>query len=184
MGVELAVPALYVATPFSLLEPIQRQSYGVLMFALALAFVFFGVTQWIEEHPKLLEQMVFTRLHKKKCWQISALVILPIFFSWLENDSIIGAVSPPDYWKGQANTTDTTCDGTKSIVASAADSYRVTENKFNMGIATVDELKSSLQVLKILADTNKECLSSAQTRRNEIARHLKRLGLEKLVVVK
>ncbi len=69
-------------------------------------------------------------------------------------------------------------------MASAADSYRVTENKFNMGIATVEELKSSLQVLKMLADINKECWNTARTKLNEISDHLNRLGLEKLVAVK
>lgn len=177
MLIELAVFTLYLATVCSMLLVVQRSSYGVVGVSIALALSYLAITARIEHKPKLMAELYFKKLYQHRFIHMGLLAIIPIAFSWAMNGEIEASLSPASYWKKESLVSQNLCTATRSTVEISADTYRVTQNKFNMGIATVEELKGSASVLKIFGDAHKECQQKAIARKNVIAENLLRLGL-------
>lgn len=181
--VELSLIALYLATVCSMLLVVQRSSYGVLGVSAALAIAYLVITFDIEDKPNLMAELYSKKLYKHRFVHMSALALLPIAFSWAMNGEIEASLSPANHWRSEAKASQNLCNSSKSLVEISADNFRVVQNKFNMGIATVEELKSSAGGIKMFGDMHKECLQKANDRKNEIFGNLSRLGLAQTVEV-
>lgn len=181
--VELSVIALYLATVCSMLLVVQRSSYGVLGVSVALAIAYLVITFDLEDKPRLMDELYLKKLYQHRFAHMAILAILPLAFSWGINGEIEATLSPADHWRNEATASQNLCRSSQSLVVTAADSFRVEQNKFNMGIATVDELKSSAGTLKMFGDMHKDCQQKAIDRKNVIAENLLRLGLADKVPV-
>lgn len=181
---ELIIVGAYVGTLFALGASVQQASYGVLLLGLSMAFVIFLVSWHLEDHPDQVKELALPGLLDRRFRYMAAAFLLPLVLSWLENEGVMSALSPGHYWKAEAVSVGEQCDRWNSIVGSSADSLRVQQNKYDMGIATVNELKSSIDSFKLMADLRNKCVDEQTKRRKEISAHLKRLALDKVVLVR
>lgn len=162
---------------FASTNAIQSTEYGVLGLSCALLFFVWISYRTFDKYedfrPLDYSTERFTRFRRLA---LLAAVVIPIAVSWSMNESFYGAINPPGYWKDElANSTSGNCSEFQDMLARTAEEFRVTQNKFRMGIATAFELKGSAEGLKQVGEWHRDCLTSAASRRAKATKRLNQL---------
>jgi hypothetical protein len=105
---------------------------------------------------------------------ISVALMVPLATSCATNEQLSATFNPLGYWQQQLASSNE-CDMWQPMIASAADSYRVSQRKWELGILTVDEYKSAVETVKFFVEQRNQCLSNAAEKRRIAEQHLKRI---------
>lgn len=162
---------------FAAANIIQSREYGVLVFVGILLYLVWILFRAFDKY-KDLRPVNYSGERFKKIRKLALLSVvgIPIVISWSMNESLYGAINPPGYWKGElAKSTESNCSTFQDMLTRSAESFRVTQNKYNMGIATVFEMKESAEGLKLISGMHRECVSTGEKRRIETNKRLKEL---------
>lgn len=162
---------------FAAANIIQSIEYGVLILAGALVFLVWLLYRAFDKYEDIRPLDYATeRFLKIRRLALLSVVVIPIAVSWSINESLFGAINPPGYWREElANSTASDCSVFQDMLTRSAEEFRVTQNKYNMGIATAFEVKESAEGLKLISGLRRDCAASAESRRARATRRLNEL---------
>lgn len=162
---------------FAATNAIQSLMAGVPIFIAILLYLVWVLFRAFEKY-KDIRPTAYTDEKYRKLRNILLLFVvgIPIIISWSMNESLYGALSPLGYWKGEfATNMESSCSRYQDILTRSAEDFRVTENKYRMGIATVFEVEGAAETLKLISGMHGNCIATGEKRRMEISKRLKEL---------
>ncbi|NLD54626.1 MAG: hypothetical protein GX652_08215 [Burkholderiaceae bacterium] len=172
-GLYASFGLLYLAILLAFESDIALETpYGVGLVALVLSGAMYAVRSGLARAAPHGQRDIMTR----RCWQHSlAILVIPIAISWLDNETLYGALSPRDYWVEQARRHVESCNAIELVAIQAADSARVEATKFNMGIATRSDVQDSMAFFIDARQTLADCRADAAARKSHVESRLSKL---------
>ncbi len=162
---------------FAATAPIQSTAFGVLILVLALYSIVLILYAINEKSNEYSDSGVFEDpLLANKKLALVLVVAIPIGISWAMNESLYGALSPIGYWSEElTGINENDCSFAQDMLNRSAEEFRVTQNKFDMGIATVFEVERAAEALKVAQGLRSGCSTATEKRRTEILKRLSEL---------
>jgi len=163
---------------FTAANTVQSLKSGVPVFIGILLYLVWILFRALEKY-KDIRPSTYTDEKFKKLRNLALLSVvgIPIIISWSMNESLYGALNPLEYWKGESATRiESSCSTFQNMLIRSAEDFRVTENKYRIGIATVFEVQGSAETLKLISNMHRDCISAGEKRRIEISKRLNELS--------
>lgn len=162
---------------FAAANTVQSLQTGVPVFIGILLYFVWTLFRAFEKYRDIRPPTYTDEKFKKlRNLALLSVVCIPIVISWSMNESLYGALNPLGYWKGEfATRTESNCSTFQDMLTQSAENFRVTENKYRMGIATVFEVQGSAETLKLISNMHRDCISAGEKRRIDISKRLKEL---------
>lgn len=177
-----AVPAIYLVPTlaiFALSSDIQSIEFGVVWLAASLGVCVWLIHQALDRLPSIRPRDFGTTVYaKRRRYATISAFIAPIVLSWLQNETLYGAINPPGYWRSESQERDIDiCAITLNVVLKKAEELEVLQNKYHTGLATSTEVMDAANQLSLLGSTHKSCKANQEARNEKIRRELRRVSL-------
>lgn len=158
-------------------DTVQSFEYGVVALILVLSLVLWTLFDLFDVISDLRPAGYSEdQIAGAKKLALVSVVVIPIGISWTTNESLYGALNPIGYWSEELTSVkESDCSFSQSMLNQSAEEFRVTQNKFDMGIATVFEVRHAAEFLKLAQGMHRDCFTAAEKRRTEILKRLSEL---------
>lgn len=158
-------------------DTVQSFEYGVAALILVLCLMLWTLFDLFDVIPDLRPTGYSEdQIAGAKKLALVSVVVIPFGISWAMNESLYGAVNPVGYWNEEfKHTKESDCSFIQDMLTRSAENFRVTQNKFNMGIATTFELEESAKSVQMVSGMQRDCVTAAEKRRMEIGSKLSKL---------
>lgn len=177
--INVAIFAIPISTFTSLRPQLQSTPYGPLMLSIALTILSWFLYKAKKNNPHVRPADYGSDAYRKRRAIIIASALFgPAALSALENGSVLASLNPSDYWQAAyKESLEDKCQYLNKVIFNAAEEAQVNQNKYAMGIATTQEVQSSIKVLSVLAASQKQCIDEAASRRDRVHQKLKELSI-------
>lgn len=155
-------------------DTVQSFEYGVAALILVLCLVLWTLFDLFDVIPDLRPTGYSgDKVGGAKKLALVSVVVVPIGISWTMNESLLGALNPIGYWSEElTRINESDCTFFRDMLNRSAENFRVTQNKYDMGIATVFEVKHAAESLELAQGMQKDCFTAAEKRQTVVRKRL------------